>query len=226
MLGDPLRDVDGIAKRYESAVERHTRLTVLRDQLQEELVAKEKEILTLGSEIETLSKVGELFRVLMDLLVEKQVKLVERIGTRGVQSVFDPQLSLESSVEPKYNKISVEFFFRKGDKDHPASYRGKPLESFGGGPCSFVSLIFRVLAVKKLNLWPMLVLDESLGAVSDEYIEGTGKFIRELVEQLGFDILLVTHKPAFLEHATSSYRCTDEAEDDGVSSYVVLKKAW
>jgi DNA repair exonuclease SbcCD ATPase subunit len=134
-------------------------------------------------------------------------------------------LSLESEVGFKYNKISVDLFFRKGMKGHPASYRGRPLEAFGGGPSSVISLILRVLTVRKMKLWPLLILDESLAAVSDDYIDFTGQFLRALAEKMGFDIILVTHKQAFLEHAHTALRCSEEVESDGASTYLVLRKA-
>lgn len=226
MSGDTLHDLDGLRDRLDAVLSTRTRCLTLRDQLNQELVSKEAEVLTLAGEIEILTKVVELFRVLMDQLVEKQVKIVEKVGTEGLQTVFpDLDLSLESEVDPKYNKISVDFFFRKGVKGHPASYKGRPLDAFGGGPSSVVSLILRVLAVKKLKLWPLLILDESLAAVSDDYIDLTGQFLRALTEKLGIDLVLVTHKPAFLDHAHAAFRCTEEVESDGVSTYVVIKKA-
>jgi chromosome segregation ATPase len=226
MSGDPLYDLHGLTDRLDAVLSTQTRHATLRDRLRKELVSKETEVETLTYEVEVLTKVVELFRMLLDQLVEKQVKTVEKIGTEGLQTVFpDLDLSLESEVDPKYNKISVDFFFRKGTAGHPASYRGRPLDAFGGGPSSVVSLILRVLTIKKLRLAPLLILDESLAAVSDEYIDLTGQFIRALAEKLEFDIVLVTHKPAFLEHAHASYRCSEEVESDGISTYVVLKKA-
>lgn len=232
MSGDVLLDLDGLSpaerieRRVNAVLRTRTRLSTLRDRIAHDLSDKEKEVQFLVSETEVLSKVMELFKALMDQLIEKQVRIVEKIATEGLQTVFyDKNLSLEADVDPKYNKISVEFFIRKGQKDSPASHRGRPLDSFGGGPSSFISLILRILAVKKLKLWPVLILDESLGAVSDEYIDLTGQFIRALAEKLGFDIILVTHKPPFLDHAHSAYRCSEEVEEDGVSTYVVLRNA-
>lgn len=226
MSGDTLHGLDGLNDRLDAVLNARTRHLTLRDQISRDLVSKEKEVGNLGSEIEVLTKVVELFKVLMDQLVERQVKIVEKVGTEGLTTVFpDLDLSLESEVDPKYNKISVDFFFRKGMKGHPASYRGRPLDAFGGGPSSVVSLILRIMTVKKLKLWPVLILDESLAAVSDDYIDLTGQFIRALSEKLNFDIVLVTHKQAFLDHAHAAFRCTEEVESDGVSTYVVLKKA-
>lgn len=225
MSGNTLHNLDGLKDRLEAVLSTRTRHLTLRDQLSKELASKESEVSDLSAEIEILTKVGELFKVLMDQLVERQVKIVEKVGTEGLQTVFpDLDLSLESEVDPKYNKISVDFFFRKGMKGHPASYRGRPLDAFGGGPSSIVSLILRVLTVKKLKLWPLLILDESLAAVSEDYIDLTGQFIRALTEKLDFDIILVTHKPAFLDHAHAAFRCTEEVESDGVSTYVVVSR--
>jgi chromosome segregation ATPase len=231
MLGDAIHDdhgglkLESLESRVKAVENTRTRLTTLRDQIAQDLKEREAEVQHLTSETEILTKVVELFRFLMDQLVEHQVRIVERLGTKGMQSVFpDLDLSLESEVDPKYNKIAVEFFLRKGSPDSPYSHRGSPLESFGGGPSSVISLILRVLAIKKLKRWPLLILDESLAAVSDDYISATGQFIRLLADKIGFDIILVTHKTAFLEHAHAAFRCTEETEENGVSTYVVLRK--
>ncbi len=228
MLSDKVHDghgVTGFESRILRVQESRTRLTTLRDQLANDLATKEAEVVRLTHELDVLTKVTELFRHLMDQLIDKQVRVVERVATEGLQTVFpDLNLSLEAEVEPKYNKISVDFFFQRGPKGHRGSHRGHPLSSFGGGPASVVSLILRVLTVKKLNLAPCLILDESLGAVSEDYIDATGQFIRALAEKLGFDILLVTHKPSFLAHAKHSYLCQEDFEEDGVSTHLSLKR--
>lgn len=217
--------VDSCEVRIQKVLESRSRLTVIRDQLAQELKSRQVEVESLTTELDVLSKVTELFRHLMDQLVDKQVKVVERVGTEGLQTVFsDLNLSLEAEVSPKYGKISVDFFFQRGPKGHRGSHRGHPLASFGGGPASVVSLILRVLAVKKLNLAPCLFLDESVGAVSEEYVEATSQFIRALTDKLGFDILLVTHKPSFASFSNHAYRCHEEIESDGVSTHLVLKR--
>lgn len=227
MPSDALHAVDrGLNDRLKAVQAKKIKLVTLRDRLADELASKEQEVEHLGQEIVLLTSVAELFRFLVDQLVEKQVRIVDKVASDGLRTVFpDRDLSLESEVSPKYNKISVDFFFRKGDKDSPFSHRGKPLAAFGGGPSSFVSLLLRIMAIRKLKLWPVLVLDESLAAVSDEYIDPTGQFLRSTARQLGFDILLVTHKAAFLDHADTAYRCSEEIEPDGVSTYVVVKKS-
>lgn len=230
MFSDILHDGDDRAlnfkRRVEKVVTSKTRLSTLRDQLQVEVAAKESEVQNLSHEIEVLAKVLELYRILTNQLVEKHVSLVERVSTQGLQTVFhDRDLSLEAEVDFKRNQVSVELFFRKGEKDDALSYLGEPLETFGGGPASLVSFILRVLAVKKLGLFPLFVLDESMAAISDKYIGLTSQFVRKLTESLQLNLLMVTHKPAFTESANSYYECSTTLGSDGLEACVFRRKA-
>ncbi len=224
MQGESIRPDEGLAQRVKSLQQTSTKLVTLRDRLAKDLEAKELEVGDLTCQIELLAKVHELFRVLMDQMIVSQVRVVEGIVTEGLQSIFhDLDLSCEADVGPKWGKISVEFFFRQGRKDDPLSYRGRPLASFGGGPSSIASLILRLLTVLRLKLWPVLVLDEALGAVSADYVGPTGIFLEELTKKMGIDILLVTHKTAFLDHADAAYQCSENVEGDARD--LVLERA-
>lgn len=223
MPGDSVHAVEGLARRVRALGDRSVKLTTLRDQIATDLDRTREEATGLGKRIELLTLVAELFRQVMDLLVVKQVRAVEEVVTEGLQTIFfDQSLSFEADVSTKWNKIAVQFFIRRRDKSDPLSHRGPPLEAFGGGPSSVASLALRILTVMRLKLWPLLVLDESLGAVSDEYVDQTGQFLRSLAGKMGFDVLLVTHKAPFLEHADVSYRCTEVVEDDG-STHLALR---
>lgn len=89
------------------------------------------------------------------------------------------------------------------------------MDSFGGGPASIASLILRILTVMRLKLWPLLLLDETLAAVSADYVDQTGLFLERLTQKMGVDVLLVTHKPAFLDHANVTYQCAEVMGEDG-----------
>lgn len=222
MRSDTVHALEGLSTRVKAAQERSVRLATLRRQLVKERDGAQAEAEQMAARVELLTKVGELFRKLMDLLVIKQVKAVEKVVSEGLHTIFhDVELHFESDVGPKYGKVAVEFYIRQGSKNDPLSHRGRPLEAFGGGPSSVASLVLRILTVMHLKLHPMLVLDEALGAVSDEYTDQTGQFLQSLAEKLGFDILLVTHKPAFLDHANVAYRCSDVTKEDGTKKLVL-----
>lgn len=201
--------------RVKAAVDKAARLTALRDRLQSERKARESEIAVLTTRLDVLGKVGELFRALQDRMVMQHVRSIEGVVTEGLRMIFpDQRLSFEAAVSQRYNKVAIDFYLQQqGDR---VAIRAHPLEAFGGGPSSIASLVLKVLAMRRLGKWPLLVLDETLAAVSDDYIDQTGAFLRELAAKTGMALLLVTHKPAFLDHANIGYRASYESDDKGV----------
>lgn len=217
MPSDPLYPVEGLIERTRDLSRKALRLQVARDALVAEVAEKEAEVARLGEDAERFAKVGELFRVLMDKLVLDQVSSIETIITEGLRAIFtDQDLSFEADVGTKYNKVAIDFLIRQG-KDESA-IRGNPLESFGGGPSSVASLTLRLLALLRLKKWPVLMLDESLAALSDEYTDQAGRFLRKLAETSGIDLLVITHKQSYLDHATTAYHGTEETRADGTWS--------
>lgn len=197
-------------------------LQTIRRRLQQERETKSKDIEDLTLRLDVLAKVSELFRALMDMLVMSHVRSIEGVVTEGLRSIFDDQtLAFEAEVQQRYNKVAIDFFLRQDHKR--VSVRAHPLEAFGGGPSSVASLILKVLAMTRLGKWPLLVLDETLAAVSDDYIDQTGAFLKGLASKTGFSILLVTHKPAFLEHANVGYRATERVSSEGAPHVDLLR---
>lgn len=162
------------------------------------------EIETLSNKIQLLAKVGELFRGLMDRMVVSHVRSIESVVTEALKVIFEDQnLSFEAEINHRHNKVAIDFFLRQ--ESEKMEVRAHPLEAFGGGPTSIASLVLKILAMRRLQKFPFLLMDETLVAVSDEYIDQTGLFLKKLAAKTGFDLLLITHKTTFLEHADSSY---------------------
>jgi hypothetical protein len=214
MQGDAVHAVEGLTRsqRIQGLRTKATKLKTLRDQLTRDLDEKEREIVSLSARQEVLTKVTELFRVLMDHMIMGQVQILEQVITEGLRTIFhDQDLSFKAELSSKYNKVSVEFFICSGDPEN-GGIKGSPLDSFGGGPSSIASLILRLLTLLRLNKGKVLLLDETLNAVSDDYIENTGQFIKKLSETTGIQILMVTHKLAYLDHSVTAYQCDSRAE--------------
>lgn len=217
MPRDSLYAVNGLAARTLELSRHALRLQVARDALVTEVAEKKAEVEKLSESAEKLTKVGELLRVLMDKLVLDQVHGIESVITEGLRTIFvDQDLAFEADIGTKYNKVAIEFFIKQGKDD--AAIRGPPLESFGGGPASVASLILRLLALMRLKKWPVLLLDETLAAVSDEYTDQAGQFLRKLAETSGIDLLIITHKQSYLDHASTAYHGSEEAQTDGTRS--------
>jgi chromosome segregation ATPase len=215
--GDTVHAQQGLnwRRRVQTLNRSAARVQAIRDQISGDLEAKHQEVVTLSGQVERLTKVGELLRVLMDKLVTDQVKTIEGIVTEGLRAIFfDQDLKFEADVSQKYNKVAIDFFLRQGDES--MAVRGPPLESFGGGPSSIASLVLRLLALLRLKRAPVLLLDETLAAVSDDYLDAAGQFLKKLAATTKIDILLVTHKQALLDHADLAYQGHDvTTEADG-----------
>lgn len=221
MHGDALHAVNeltGWRKRVQDLNRNAARLQAARDQVVSDLEARRQEVETLTSRIDRLALVGELLRALMDKLVLDQVRSIEDIVTEGLKSIFfDQQLKFEAEVSQKYNKVSIDFFFRQGVD--AAAVRGHPLESFGGGPSSIASLVLRLLSLLRLKRTPVILLDETLGAVNgDEYIDAAGRFLHKLATTTGIDILYVSQKAGFADHADVAYQAGSESYENGTWS--------
>jgi hypothetical protein len=202
-------------KRVQDLNHTAARLQATRDQVANDLSARRQEVETLTGRVDRLVLVGELLRALMDKLVLDQVKSIEDIVTEGLKSIFfDQQLKFEAEVSQKYNKVSIDFFFRQGTD--AVAVRGHPLESFGGGPSSIASLVLRLLSLLRLKRTPVILLDETLGAVNgDEYIDAAGRFLHKLATTTGIDILYVSQKAGFADHADAAYQAGSESHENG-----------
>ncbi len=206
-----LEGLNGLGVRVRAIGNTATRTRTLRDRLDSDLSARRAEVDTLNDQVVLLSKVGELFRALMDKLVDEQKKVVEGLVSEGLGAIFhDQNLSFEADVVHRANRVEIDLFFKRGSD--ATAVRDHPLEAFGGGSSSVASLILRVLSQQRLKRYPLLLLDEVLSAVSAEYVDATGRFLQQLCESMHIDALIVTHKPEFLEHATTAYQGYEELD--------------
>lgn len=221
MQGDSLHafgDLTDWRKRVQTLNRSAARLQAIRDQVAGDLEVKKSEVETLSRRIDQLALVGELLRALMDKLVLDQLRSIESVVTEGLKSIFfDQHLRFEAEVTQSRNKVNIDFYFRQGDD--AVAVRGQPLESFGGGPSVVASLVLRLLSILRLKRAPVIFLDEALGAINgDEYIDTAGQFLRKLAASTGIDILYVSQKQAFVDHADVAYQAGSETHADGMWS--------
>jgi hypothetical protein len=159
----------------------------------------------------------------MDKLVLDQVRSIEAVVTEGLKSIFfDQPLKFEAEVSQSRNKVNIDFFFKQGEG--AMAVRGSPLESFGGGPSVVASLVLRLLSILRLKRAPVIFLDEALGAINgDEYIDTAGQFLQKLAASTGIDILYVSQKQSFVDHADIAYVGGTETLPDGLWSLTIQR---
>lgn len=177
-----------------------------RDVVAEQLRTIKGELQSLEDEGELLDLVATLFRTLIDREVNDNVQAVERLLTEGLQTVFeDLDLTVKASVDVHRGKVSVDLVTVQKQADGTIT-EGDATNAYGGSVATVESVLLRVIVVLRRGMRPLLLLDESLGAVADHYVPRVGRFLSVLCDRMGMDVLAVSHNPTLVEAADNAYR--------------------
>ena len=199
-----IRVADKKKELYGLSVEANVKLTSAQ-RIKSEMDALQAQILNLDKSSIVLNSIGE----------ERQLAAqdtIEKLVTTGLQQIFDDSLSFHIIQSVKAKAASVEFVVRTtlaggGIVDTPV------MDARGGGLAATIGFLLRVVILLLKNGKDkdnILILDETFAHVSDEYLEGVGEFLRQLVDTTGIQIVMVTHQPVFGEYADAVYRFTAE----------------
>jgi DNA repair exonuclease SbcCD ATPase subunit len=195
-----------------------TRYYVTKDQTKNEILRIESEIKALKHDQLVLEQVVTLFRHLIKREVYDHAERFSEIVEQGMRAIFhDQELGFRFDVEEKRGKVSIQCVTTSQE-----GHEGDPLKAFGGGVASIQSLILRVLVLKRKKLAPYLFLDESLAALSEEYVQQAALFLKEVCKRFEVNILLITHNKTFQEYADHVYRVVPKVE--GEETYTEIEK--
>ena len=124
---------------------------------------------------------------------------VSNLVTSGLQAVFGPRYVFV--VEPKIER-------GRPSIDMWVNHDGENLDivdGHGGGLAAVVSFLLRVVVVS-LEGGKVLIADEPFSHLSAEYVPRMATFLRDLVDQTGIQMILVSHESALAEAADVAYR--------------------
>lgn len=187
----------------------------------ERLAKVEGRVYFLEGEVETLSRVADLFRVLIDKEVIDNAKAAQDLLTEGLQAVFDDlELSVRADVDVSRGSVSVDLVTVQKEPDGTVN-EGAVMDSCGGSVATVESVLLRLVVLSRRGLKPLLLLDESLGAVAEDYVPRFGAFLSALSDRMGVDILTVSHNPILVESAKRAYRIHKK---DGAATFKLVHK--
>lgn len=168
------------------------------------VTALQGQVTRLDAEIILLSHVSAALDTLIARVAQDSIGGVEQLVTYGLRSVFDDlSIAFKLQIENKRGVQWAEPVLCERGVEAPI------LDAFGGGPAAVVGFLLRLLVCRRLGLAPLVVLDEPFPFVSEQYREGVAKLLRELADAAGVTLIVVTHEPAYLQHATFAYEATD-----------------
>jgi len=182
-----------------------SRLQGRREAALQRVESTRQEIKRLDAEVEVLDHVGVLFRGLIDQEVSVAVKMVERLLTEGLQTVFsDQDLAVRAEVGTSRGKVVVNLLTVQKHSDGTVT-EGVASDAFGGAVTTVESALLRIVVMFRRGLRPFLLLDETFPAFDAAYVTNMGRFMSLLCQKMGIDALLVSHNPALVEAASRSY---------------------
>jgi len=157
---------------------------------------------------DTVEKASLFLQSLSDTARIQVIEKISGLVTEVLQAVKDKNLTFKMELGTERGQPDLKFFVVD-------SLTGKDmdvLESCGGGIADLVSFALRVSLLLKWrpSLERVLICDEQLKFVSVQDQELAGEFIRKLSEQLGLQIIFISHSKTLAEKAHKTFEVVKE----------------
>jgi hypothetical protein len=131
---------------------------------------------------------------------------IESLVTFGLQAVFGSEY--EFKLVQTVSRGLVNYDFELVCNGQTTVLK----DAHGGGVLCVVGYLLRLIVVLLSGQRRLLVLDETFGMLSREYLPAIVELIREVTDKLGFQHIVVSHSPEFEENADLVYRVKLDAE--------------
>lgn len=147
----------------------------------------------------------EALRFILDTYSGESVRMLMELLNKGLNVIFDDRNyrvdhELSTGVR-KSIKLFIEETFENG-----TVIRSVLPKSVGGGIRVVVSFILQVFLIQIYGNRKFMLLDESFTQISSAYIDNFMRFLRYLIEEMGFNFLFITHDQRILPYFDAIYR--------------------
>lgn len=202
-----MKDIDELKKGLEVLTAYYNQRKGQRDRLKLEVEKKQQEVELLQQKLDMLTKVKLIFQVAAENAREQARQHIEQIVTSALQSVFGPDISFEVALEEKRDRPEVEFLVAS-TYGGTARIANRPEDSRGGGVVDVVSIALRSALLEGMypRLDGIMVYDEPAKHVSEEYSTAVAELIKGISEDMGRQIIMVTHNQHLAESGEIAYK--------------------
>lgn len=170
----------------------------------EDVVQKVREI---EKEKEKLDKVRLLLQKSANFARNQSKEQIQMLVQNALQYVFGSSFRFEIELSDPDNTKNVAAEFYAITDWEGTTIRNKPQDSRGGGVVDIISLALRIAVLE--SIYPRregpILLDEPGKHVSEDYIVPMVNFLRDISENLGRQIVMVTHNTHLSESADQAY---------------------
>ncbi len=135
---------------------------------------------------------------LVGLKTQEQLQYhISDITTLAMEAVFDNPYALSVEFVQRRNKSECDLLFERDGE------RVEPTSASGGGTVDVASFALRIASWSMQNPRSrnVIIMDEPLRFLSEQYQPKASLMIKELSERLNLQFIIITHETALSEHA-------------------------
>lgn len=163
----------------------------------------EMECKELSERVTNIAKSEQVLMLMSQEILGKSTATIDDLLTNGLRAVFNDQsLTFKTTIDKYRGRTAVKFQLLENGYSKPL------MESYGGGPLAMAALLLRIATIILLDMRRVLFLDETLAHLSEAYHANASKLLKSLCRELDFQIVMITHQPAFAEYADNHYEVT------------------
>lgn len=132
---------------------------------------------------------------------------VEQLTTQALRATLDdPDICFAINFEIKRNQVEAEFILTKGTDQKPLEE--DIMRSRGGGITDIISFALKIITLELLKIPGPLILDEPGKMISEHYIDNFGKFVSQVSQTFGRQVIIVTHNNRLMQFASNVIEVT------------------
>jgi len=148
-----------------------------------------------------LKKVEAAIATLTNMVYGESVQSLAEVLNYGIRSAYPREVTavVEKAIASGRPTLSIGLMDGGSDPIDPES-------AHGGGLAQILGFLARVIIILATGKRRLLILDETFSAVSGDLLPDLSALIRAIVEQLDFQVVLVTHKPELGDAAQRLYQ--------------------
>ena len=186
-----------LKSKYETLLTQLSSVETQKEDLKTKMKALYDKVGTYENSIEYMKK-------LIDVLSRKHINHLETLLNSAVQSIFyDKDYKIEFEISEYRNNNNLTIYLIETLED--GSEIKTDIKNNGFGLKSIIGLILQVYFIMYHNQSRILFMDESLSAISTNYIEYVRELIKSLTKEYGFIFILVNHDPRWNDLADRVY---------------------
>lgn len=171
-------------------------------QVKKTIIDTKKDIIRNKKELKYHEQAREIIRE-VGLKTQEQLQYhISEITTLALAAVFPDPYELKAVFVQRRNKTECDLLLERDGMEI------KPLDAAGGGVVDVAAFALRIASwsMARPKTRPVLILDEPLRYLSADLLPKASAMIKQISEDLGLQIIMVTHAEELIECADKVFR--------------------